>query len=47
MSEVASAVYTTLVADVLSLLVLPALEGCPPVEGGFARLQCWDGDGGV
>ena len=38
MSKVPSSVYTRLVRDVVSLLVLPALEGVAPVAGGFISL---------
>ena len=42
MSGVGPEVYTRLVADMLSLLVLPALEpGRPPVAGGFEALEGW------
>jgi hypothetical protein len=34
MSKVPSSVYTRLVRDVVSLLILPALDGVAPVAGG-------------
>ena len=42
MSGVKAEVYTRLVQDVLTLLVLPALEeGRPAVEGGFEAVEGW------
>ena len=41
MSHVPTRVYTRLVTDVLSLLVLPALEGCEAQPGGFKPID-WD-----
>jgi hypothetical protein len=38
MSKVPSSVYTRLVRDVVSLLILPALDGVAPVAGGFISL---------
>ena len=39
MAAVPSSVYTRLVTDVLSLVVLPALDGCERKTGGFEQLQ--------
>ena len=38
MSAVPKSVYTRLVRDVVTLLVLPALDGMEPLDGGFALL---------
>ena len=39
MSGVPPAVYTRLVGDVLTLLVLPALDGVQPLAGGFEPVE--------
>ena len=47
MAHVPAAVYTDLVADLVGLLVLPALDArAPPAEGGFERVELVPPPGG-